>query len=130
MNSDRIRQTIISSWNGTTTFPQVVSGLLEEGIESYHVDLVRRENRYYLPAGDSHVESVPFAHNRPAERFSIDAIKAAIKSTQAGKIGYRHFIDEITAAGCVYYIAYLKGKRVSYFGRDGDCHVEYFPSAK
>jgi hypothetical protein len=33
------------------------------------------------------------------------------------------------AAGTVYYIAYLTGKQVIYFGRKGEFHIEKFPQA-
>jgi hypothetical protein len=39
-------------------------------------------------------------------------------------------MKEITEAGCVYYIAYLSGKKVIYFGRKGEMHVELFPQPK
>lgn len=37
---------------------------------------------------------------------------------------------KILEAGCVYYIAYLAGQRVAYFGRGGEAHIEPFPQAK
>ena len=101
--------------------------LLNEGVESYHVDLVRSENRYYMPSGETHVETVPFKHSKAAEKFSANLVEAAIKSIQAGKIDYKQFLHQIMDAGTVYYIAYLSGKRVIYFGREGDFHVEHFP---
>lgn len=127
MNIEVIAEAINGSLAGTMTFPQVVGKLLSEGVESYHVDLVRAENRYYMPNGETHVSSVPFEHSRAAEKFSASDVKAAIQNIQAGKINYKQFLQAILDAGTVYYIAYLSGKRVVYFGREGDFHVEHFP---
>ena len=130
MNTNKIKETINLTLEGKMTFPQVVGTLIGEGVESYHVDYVRGENTYYLPNGESQRETVPHKFSNPAKEFSADKVKSTIKRVQAGEINYITFSEEVLAAGCVFYIAYLSGKRVSYFGRNGDFHVEHFPSAK
>ena len=127
MNIKLINEIIHGSLENTLTFPQVAGKLINEGVESYHVDLIRGENRYYMPSGESHVEMVPFKHPEAAEKFSATLVKAAIKNIQTGKINYKEFLHQIMNAGTVYYIAYLSGKRVIYLGREGDFHVEHFP---
>jgi uncharacterized protein YbcV (DUF1398 family) len=118
---------IQESLNGTMTFPQVVGKLLEQGVESYHVDLTRSENRYYDAGGESAVIEVPHRTHLAAADFSPEGVHAAIRKSQAGEIKYPRFLEEISQAGCVYYIAYLAGKQVIYFGRKGEMHVEKFP---
>jgi len=130
MNTNKIKETIDLTLEGKITFPQVVGILIGEGVESYHVDYVRSENTYYLPNGESHREAVPHKFQSPAREFLADKVKATIKRIQAGEINYNTFSEEIIQAGCVYYIAYLSGKRVIYFGREGDFHIEHFPGAK
>ncbi len=39
------------------------------------------------------------------------------------------FVSRSTAAGTVGYWAFLTGKRVIYFGRKGEQHIEEFPRA-
>lgn len=130
MNIAKIKETIDLTLEGKITFPQVVGTLIGEGVESYHVDYVRSENTYYLPNGESHREAVPHKFPNPAKEFSADKVKATIKRVQAGEINYNTFSEEVIQAGCAFYIAYLSGKRVIYFGREGDFHIEYFPGAK
>ncbi len=130
MNTKLIRETIEGSLNATMIFPQIVRLLVEEGIESYHVDIILNENRYYKACGESHVEKVELQHENPANEFSPEKVAASIKKVQAGQSNYKLFIKEITEAGCVYYIAYLAGKRVIYFGRKGEMHIELFPAQK
>ena len=124
-----IQEAIRSSFEGTSKFPEIVAKLIAEGVDSYHVDLVRSENRYYTASGDSLVESVDFEHPKAARAFSAEKVQAAIKRSQAREIGYGEFLRQILEAGTVYYIAYLSGKRVVYFGAEGDFHVEWFPGA-
>lgn len=122
-----IKETVKLSLDGKITFPQVVMKLMNEGIEVYHVDLIRAEKRYYTAEGESHVEVVDHSFPKVTQGFSAERVKAAIQRIQQGKIHYTEFIEEIAAAGCVYYMACLAGKRVIYFGRNGDCHTEFFP---
>ncbi|WP_141734473.1 DUF1398 family protein [Oligoflexus tunisiensis] len=129
MNISTLKEVIQGSWSNTLRFPEVVGKLMAEGVESYHVDLVRAENRYYTASGQHHVESVPFPHPTAAQEFSAEKVAAAVRSSQAGEITYPQFLQRIMDAGTVYYIACLAGRRVIYLGRKGDCHVEHFPPA-
>ncbi len=40
------------------------------------------------------------------------------------------FLDRTRTATCIYYIAYLQGRKVIYFGRNGDFRIEAFPAPK
>jgi hypothetical protein len=42
---------------------------------------------------------------------------------------YREFTRRAMAGGVQGYIAFLRGKRVTYWGRTGDQHTEWFPGA-
>lgn len=127
MNPTVIKKVIAQSLKSQINFPQVVGALIKEGVESYHVDMVRGENRYYSAQGDSLVEKVQLPHGQAAQEFSAKGVETAVRKVQQGKSNYENFIHEILAAGCVYYIAYLSGEKVAYFGRNGEVHVEYFP---
>ena len=126
MNRTTIQEAIRLSLDGTP-FPRIVQMLAADGVESYHVDLMRGENRYYDANGESLVEPVPLNHSRPAATFSAEAVKQAIKEVQTGTILYPEFLERIIKAGTSSYVAYLSGKRVIYSGRQGDFHVEHFP---
>ncbi|TGN19996.1 DUF1398 family protein [Leptospira idonii] len=127
MNLKTIKETVEKTLSAQITFPQVVGILLQEGIESYHVDYVRSENRYYTSEGETHLEPVPHDFSAAALEFSAEDVRKTIKRVQAGEINYIEFSKEVLKAGCVYYIAYLKGKKVIYFGREGEFHIEEFP---
>lgn len=126
MNTRVILDSIQKSMTGEISFPQVVKMLVETGIESYHVDLVRGENTYYLSTGKNYVADVAPKSKNIAKDFSAQHVAAAIKSAQAGEIKYEEFLQKIMDAGTVFYIAYLQGKKVIYLGRNGDLHCEPF----
>ncbi len=65
-----------------------------------------------------------------AKEFSKSGIVAAIRGAQADKIRYPEFMRQASAAGVAAYWAYLSGKKVIYFGRKGEFHVEEFPGSR
>jgi uncharacterized protein YbcV (DUF1398 family) len=127
MNENVVKEVITQTLSGTIAFPEVVRLLSNEGFDSYHVDFLRGEGRYYHHTGESLQEK--FDHEFPpiAENFSAEGVQAAIRRILAGSSRYPDFIRECASAGCAYYIVYLTGKKVRYLGRNGGEHVEYFP---
>ncbi len=112
------------------TLGDVVMKLIQAGVERYHCDLVRGEKTYYLPNGESEVVAGEAVGVAPAGEFSAAGVDAAVREIQAGKIQYRTFCTRIAEAGCVGYHVSLAEQRAVYYGRTGDCHVEWFPGAK
>jgi uncharacterized protein YbcV (DUF1398 family) len=84
---------------------------------------------YYMPDGESLVVSTPHVSEPIAESFSPSADEAAIREVQRGEIVYTELLQKTKAAGCVGYFVQIAGRRVLYFGRNGDIHVEPFPPA-
>jgi uncharacterized protein YbcV (DUF1398 family) len=112
------------------TFPQIVGMLTLEGFEGYSIDFRRGTGTYYLGDGDS-VE-LPM-HRGPVRidaAFDGAAVRAAIRQAQELVPGYTYagFCKKVIAAGCAGYIVSLPGRRVLYYGRTADIHVEHFPS--
>ncbi len=130
MNVSLLKEVCRQTLAAEIAFPQVVGKLMADGIESYHADLVRAENRFYSTNGESHVEPMDFPHERAADKFCAETVQGCVKMSQRGEIKYREFLQRVLAAGCVYYVVYLTGKKVVYFGRDGATHTEHFPQAK
>lgn len=127
MRTQIIEKTLEQTLKGQIVFPDVVATLVGEGVCFYQVDLLRHEHRYYDANGASFVTQDSLQDLVSGGPFSAEKIKAAIRQSQAGQLKYPEFMKEIGAAGCVFYVAYLDGKNVAYFGRTGDVHVEHFP---
>jgi uncharacterized protein YbcV (DUF1398 family) len=128
MNTEIIVAASTATLAGTISFPQVVRSLLTAGVEYYHVDYVGRRKTFYSAAGDMVVTPITYEELPPiAPDLSIEDLKAAILDSQSKGQKYREFTQRAMAAGVQGYTAFLRGKRVTYWGRGGDHHTEWFP---
>jgi uncharacterized protein YbcV (DUF1398 family) len=130
MNTGIIHDVLAESQAGKLVFPEVVRRLLEVGVESYFCDLATGQETFYAIDGQTHAEKMTLPRLPVAEQFSSAGIVAAIRSAQTDEIRYPEFMKRAAAAGVVAYWAFLTGKKVIYFGRKGEMHVEEFPRAK
>jgi uncharacterized protein YbcV (DUF1398 family) len=117
--------------SSSMTFPQIVSTLMEAGFEGYFADLRRGMVSYYLPSGDSVELSGAKASMPVAAAFNAAVVREAIREAQTLAPGYTYmgFVAKVAGAGCAGYIVSFLGRRVLYFGRTADTHVEHFPNA-
>lgn len=118
-----------AAYDGTLDFPAIVGALIGAGFEGYTVDYRRHTNTYYLPSGQSVELSMPHSAGAVAPGFDGKAIEAAIREAQTQAPGYTYagFCEKIVAAGCAGYMVSFLGRRVVYFGRSAELHVEHFP---
>ena len=126
------RASLEGSESGTMTFPQSVQMLLEAGFDGYAVDFRRATRTYYKPDGEA-LELKTAATPIPVtERFDGTEVKEAIREAQTLVSGYTYkgFCAKVMAAGCAGYLVSFPGKRVLYYGRNGETHTEYFPGAQ
>jgi uncharacterized protein YbcV (DUF1398 family) len=130
MNTQVMHDVAAATEEGRMTFPQVVGALMEVGVESYLVDFAAGRKTHYLASGETYAEPMILKLDAVAEEFSGEGIVAAIRGAQADTVRYPEFVRQSTAAGVIGYWAFLAGKKVVYFGRKGEMHVEEFPRAK
>lgn len=130
MNAKVIHEVLAESQAGKLIFPEVVRRLLEVGVESYFCDLANGVETFYMTDGKTHTEKMILPLTAVAEEFSSQDVVAAIREAQADTIRYPDFMKRSAAAGVIAYWAFLTGKKVIYFGRQGEMHVEEFPVAK
>jgi uncharacterized protein YbcV (DUF1398 family) len=130
MNTNLLKEMNTKTLNGELNFGQVVATMIEEKVESYRVDFIRKETTYYMPNGEFFVSPLPFEDHKLAEKFCADGIQSAIKASQRGELKYRQFIPKALESGITSYVVFFQGKKVIYFGRNGETHTELFPQAK
>ena len=131
MNHEIILEASRATLAGTMSFPEVVSKLLAAGVEYYHVDYVGMRKTFYSGGGETVVTPITYDGLPPvAAEFSADSLRAAIVDSQRHGQHYRDFTRRAMEAGVQGYFAFLRGKRVIYWGRAGDQHTEWFPGAK
>lgn len=122
-----INDVATSSNEGRIHFGQVVSRLLQLGVESYAVDYRANRTTYYMPDSDTLTLELSRPEVEISVQFSGDAIKAAILAAQRGEVMYPEFKKLSQKGGCVGYTVWLTGRHVTYFGRNGEMHIEKFP---
>ncbi|ADL54100.1 DUF1398 domain-containing protein [Gallionella capsiferriformans] len=131
MESKIVADAARATLDGSIPFSEVVRRLLETGVEYYHVDYVALQKTYYSASGEViktpiHYDDLPSV----ASEFNLEKLRAAIFDSQQNGQHYRDFTKRAMNAGVQGYIAFLRGKRVTYWGRGGDQHIEWFPGAK
>lgn len=115
---------------GRMSFPQIVTALVENAFDGYQVDYRRNTITYFLPDGESLMLDNPHPAGIPvAEGFDEVGLVAQIKWAQsnASDYSYAAFADNVRRCGCAGYLVSLPGKRVLYYGRTADTHVEHMP---
>jgi uncharacterized protein YbcV (DUF1398 family) len=119
----------IAAEENKMSFPQIVQTLADAGFEGYFVDFRRSIAIYYLPDGDSVELPTHDIKISVASSFNVTSIQSAIREAQAQIEGYTYksFCEKTKASGCAGYIVSFSGKRVVYFGRTAETHVEHFP---
>ncbi len=110
------------------TFPQIVGKLIAASVERYHTDLIRGENTYYLASGETEMLATGKGAAAAAAKFSAAGVESAVRAAQGGQIGYNEFCRRVLTAGCAGWQVSMSGKRVVYYGRTGETHVELFPA--
>lgn len=129
MKTENIALAAQATLQGTASFPEIVAQLLAEGVEYYHVDYVALRKTFYNASGQTVTTAILFEGLPPvAETFVPAALKAAILDSQQNGQKFRDFTRRAMEAGVQGYFAFLRGRRVTYWGRDGEQHTEWFPA--
>ncbi len=115
--------------DGSLSFPEIVGKLIAAGFESYAVDYRRNSQTFYLPDGDSAVLDMQRSAGSVAAAFDAAEIERLVRWAQANPADYSYvaFCETAKAAGCEGYFVSFLGRRVVYFGRTAETHVEHFP---
>lgn len=130
MSKQLIHELALATQQGKMTFPEIVKALLEVGVESYLVDFATKQKTHYLTDGTAQTVPMILEPGPIAPEFDESALVAAIRGAQADTVRYPEFVSRSTAAGVIGYWAFLTGKRVIYFGRKGEQHIEEFPKPR
>jgi uncharacterized protein YbcV (DUF1398 family) len=131
MNADAVTSLARATLDGSLPFPQIVGALITQGVEYYHVDYALKSFTFYSAAGATVTAALPF-EGLPSisPEWNGNALKEAIIDSQQNGQKFRQFCARAMSAGVQGYFAFLRGRRVTYLGRGGDQHVEWFPGAK
>jgi uncharacterized protein YbcV (DUF1398 family) len=115
--------------DGTLSFPEIVSRLISAGFEGYTVDYRANSQTYYLADSDHVTLAMPGSTAEVAAAFDAEGVERMVRWAQSGAADYTYegFSDGVKKAGCAGYLVSFTGRRVVYFGRTAETHVEHFP---
>ena len=115
--------------DGSLSFPEIVGKLLAAGFEGYTVDYRCNSQTYYLAYGDSVTMDMQPSVGNVAAAFDATEVERLVRWAQANPADYSYvaFCEKAKAAGCAGYLVSFLGRRVVYFGRTAETHVEHFP---
>ncbi len=131
MDTNIISEAVRETLSGSLPFPQIVKMLIEADVEYYHVDYAGCSKSFYGVNGDKVVSPITYSDLPPiAPDLDAAALKENILDSQRIGQNYYDFSKRAMKAGVQGYFAFLRGQRVTYFGRKGDQHTEWFPGAK
>ena len=112
---------------GLLTFPEVLGRLVAVGVESYFADYRNQSTTYYFSCNEVLTIPMEIPSIEIPTPLNKDGVISAIRGAQSDMVRYPDFIKLTMSAGCIGYIVWITGRHVSYFGRQGENHVEYFP---
>lgn len=124
---ETIEQCVHDSHDGRLTFPEVLGRLVEVGVESYWVDYRSQSSTYYLSNNEAICIPMKLPTIEMPTSFNKDAVISAIRGAQSDQVRYPEFLKLTMSSGCIGYIVWIIGRYVSYFGRQGEIHIEHFP---
>jgi len=128
MNTTLIHQAARATLTGELPFPQIVGLLIEAGVEFYHVDYLASRKTFYDGEGATVDTPIPLEGLPPvAADFDAETLRANIRDSQQNHQTWRDFSIRAMNGGVSGYLAFLRGRRVTYFGGQGDQHTEWFP---
>lgn len=133
MDAERIavaKACLAAAHDGSLGFPEIVGKLIAAGFDGYLVDYRGVSQSFYLPDGESLTLDLPHASAPVAAAFDAAEVERLVRWAQANPADYSYvaFSDKAVAAGCAGYLVSFLGRRVVYFGRTAETHVEHFPS--
>jgi uncharacterized protein YbcV (DUF1398 family) len=130
MDTQAIHEAAQATLTGGVPFPEIVARLIAAGVEYYHVDYVGKRKYFHDGVGAFVSTTIEFEHlPAVAPELDVAALRANIRDSQQNNQTYRDFTIRAMQGGVQSYIAFLRGRRVTYLGRTGDQHAEWFPGA-
>lgn len=114
--------------DGSMNFPEIVGRLMEADFEGYDVNYRTGSQTFYLSDGDSVVLPIHTYAGSVNAAFDPAGVEALVRWAQSGDPAYSFpaFSEQVKQAGCAGYLVSFLGRRVTYYGRTAETHVELF----
>jgi len=129
METENIKDTSDFTFTGRMPFSSLVTTLEKMGVESYRVDMAQQSTCYHMLNGEVMSESFHFDGDM-AQDFDDGEIRLAILDLKQNHLEHKEFLKRIMKAGITSYTIFMKGRKIIFYGRNGDSYLENFPPVK
>lgn len=112
-------------------FPVLAEVLRQAGVRMNRWSLPSCQSLYLTQEGSVVQQGVPLVtgtHEVP--RFDRNALIAAIRTDQEGRSTFPEFLQAAWRAGVVGYDADFVGRKVTYYGPEGESYLEEYPAVE
>ncbi len=110
-------------------FPVLAEVLREAGVHINSWSLPSCQSVFLMDDGAVVQQGTPLVtgtHDVP--EFDEEALIEAIRADQKGKMTFQEFLQAAWSAGVIGYDADFMGRKVSYFGTNGESYEEEYPA--
>ncbi|MFM6927085.1 MAG: DUF1398 family protein [Bdellovibrio sp.] len=129
METNSIKDTSDFSFTSRMPFFSLIATLEKMAVESYRVDIAQQLTCYHMLNGEVMSESFHF-EGEIAQDFDDGEIRSAISDLKKTHLEYKEFLKRIMNAGITSYTIYMKGRKIIFYGRNGDSYLENFTPHK
>lgn len=112
-------------------FPILAEALRQSGIKSNSWSLPSCQSVYVLSEGAVVQQGTPLVtgtHEIP--KYDQVALIRAIRADQQGKSSFSEFLLATWNSGVISYVADFVGRKVTYFGVNGEAYLEEYPAVE
>lgn len=112
-------------------FPVLAEVLRQAGVQTNRWTLPACESIYAMNEGFVVQQGTPLVtgtHEIP--KFDREALITALRTDQAGRSTFPEFLEAAWKAGVVGYDVDFTGRKVIYYGANGDSYLEEYPAAE
>lgn len=132
MDAERIavaQHCLDAAHDGSISFPAIIAVLMRAGFEGYDVNYRAGTQTFYLPDGEAATLPTHPYGGQVNATFVATKIEALVRWAQSGDPAYSYpaFSEQAKDAGCAGYLVSFPGRRVVYYGRTAETHIELFP---
>lgn len=128
METENFKDTSDFSFTSKMPFSSLVTTLEKMGVESYRVDMAEKSTCYHMLNGEVMSESFHF-YGDIAQDFDDGEVRSAIFDIKNNHLEHQEFLKRIMNAGITSYTIFIKGRKIIFYGRNGDSYLENFPPA-
>lgn len=112
-------------------FPVLAEMLRQSGVQMNRWFLPACQSVYFMKEGSVVQQGTPLVNGTyEVPEFNREALIAALRADQEGRSTFPEFLQSAWSAGVMGYDADLVGRKVTYYGVNGESYAEEYPAVE